>query len=199
MASLTIEAIIQESGGKQFDRQGKPGFVPVQVLSESRRYRHETGHRGGCGCGSRVGRAMRCKTDREYNLRLGNAYQTKLDTRFGGAHRGLWLAYNAGPRESTRSDDKPWRSIGCAHAAKTRDYIEKIEGVDVGRSREREESFADGILEGLAAGPKEPYKVDAPTAGEAKRFGPDGETMFAVANPGIDRRSADLQSAPTGR
>ncbi len=57
----------------------------------------------------------------------------------------------------------------------------------------REASFSAGIQAGLEE--KEPYSVGAPTAGEAKRLGPNGETMFGVANPGSIDESGIAVSA----
>lgn len=118
---LPASQIMQESGGKQLDKQGKPltskaGAVGIaQVMPK-------TGPEAAALAGLPWDE-QRYRYDSDYNLALGDAYQGMLNERFKSTPGAAKAAYNAGPTrvEKLIAQHGPnWR----AHLpAETQEYI----------------------------------------------------------------------------
>ena len=119
--------IRQESGGKQFDRNGRPltssaGAIGIaQVMPKTA---PEAARLAGLPFDDK-----RYRTDPEYNLALGKAYYEKQLADFGGDEKLAAAAYNAGPGAVRRALQKGGPNGWINNVpAETRDYVKSVFG-----------------------------------------------------------------------
>jgi hypothetical protein len=119
--------IRQESGGKQFDRNGRPltssaGAIGIaQVMPKTA---PEAARLAGLPFDDK-----RYRTDPEYNLALGKAYYEKQLADFGGDERLAAAAYNAGPGAVRRALQKGGPNGWINNVpAETRNYVKSVFG-----------------------------------------------------------------------
>lgn len=119
--------IKQESGGKQFDRNGRPltssaGAIGIaQVMPKTA---PEAARLAGLPFDDK-----RYRTDPEYNLALGKAYYEKQLADFGGDERLAAAAYNAGPGAVRRALQKGGPNGWINNVpAETRNYVKSVFG-----------------------------------------------------------------------
>ena len=119
--------IKQESGGKQFDRSGRPltssaGAIGIaQVMPKTA---PEAARLAGLPFDDK-----RYRTDPEYNLALGKAYYEKQLADFGGDERLAAAAYNAGPGAVRRALAKGGPDGWINNVPReTRDYVAAVTG-----------------------------------------------------------------------
>jgi hypothetical protein len=119
--------IRQESGGKQFDRNGRPltssaGAIGIaQVMPKTA---PEAARLAGLPFDDK-----RYRTDPEYNLALGKAYYEKQLADFGGDERLAAAAYNAGPGAVRRALQKGGPDGWINNVpAETRNYVKSVFG-----------------------------------------------------------------------
>jgi hypothetical protein len=159
--NLTELQIGVESGGKQFDpKTGQPlrskkGATGVAQVMPA------TGPEAARDAGLPWD-PERFKNDRDYNMRLGDAYQGKLDRRFGKGTIAATAAYNAGPTKVANLQKKYGADWAKYLPQETKDYIKNIKGVDVGNA-----SGGDGDRIMGELGLKD-YKVGEPGSNEAE-------------------------------
>jgi hypothetical protein len=119
--------IKQESGGKQFDRNGRPltssaGAIGIaQVMPKTA---PEAARLAGLAFDDN-----RYRTDPEYNLALGKAYYEKQLADFGGDEKLAAAAYNAGPGAVRRALQKGGPDGWINNVpAETRNYVKAVFG-----------------------------------------------------------------------
>jgi hypothetical protein len=119
--------IKQESGGKQFDRSGRPltssaGAIGIaQVMPKTA---PEAARLAGLPFDDK-----RYRTDPEYNLALGKAYYEKQLADFGGDEKLAAAAYNAGPGAVRRALQKGGPDGWINNVpAETRNYVKAVFG-----------------------------------------------------------------------
>jgi hypothetical protein len=117
--------IKQESGGKQFDRSGRPltssaGAIGIaQVMPKTA---PEAARLAGLPFDDK-----RYRTDPEYNLALGKAYYEKQLADFGGDEKLAAAAYNAGPGAVRRALQKGGPDGWINNVpAETRNYVKAV-------------------------------------------------------------------------
>jgi hypothetical protein len=168
---LNLEAlqIGLESGGKQLDKNGKPLTSPAgaigvaQVMPATAR---ETAAKHNIPWDEN-----KYKTDRDYNMRLGDLYQGDLNDEFGRGSVAATAAYNAGP---TRV-----RKLLAAHGSdfakhlppETKHYLKVTKGIDVGSEYGDGSAYypGRGLLDSTASAlgiPMKDYQVGQPKPNE---------------------------------
>jgi hypothetical protein len=120
--------IKQESGGKQFDRSGRPltssaGAIGIaQIMPKTA---PEAARLAGLPYDK-----TRLENDKEYNRALGEAYYKKQLTDFNGDERLAAAAYNAGPGAVRRALAKGGPDGWINNVPReTRDYVAAVTGV----------------------------------------------------------------------
>lgn len=178
--NLTALQIGVESGGRQFDDSGKPLRSPKGAVGIGQ-VMPETGPEAARLAGLPWD-PKRFENDREYNLRLADAYQGHLNTRFDGDRLAAVAAYNAGPTRVAKLRDK-YGSVWATHLPnETKEYVKKILGVDVNSQDDSyyKGDFVSGVLDALNI-PTHDYKVKEPTSGENANVAKGGN--FPISNP----------------
>ena len=180
--------IKQESGGKQFDRSGRPltssaGAIGIaQVMPKTA---PEAARLAGLAFDDK-----RYRTDPEYNLALGKAYYEKQLADFGGDEKLAAAAYNAGPGAVRRALQKGGPDGWINNVpAETRNYVKSV--------------FGGGQTAGTPTGGGEPpivIKGSAPakarSAAEAAKAKYDSTIAVAkrlLANPALDGILGNIQ------
>lgn len=180
---LSTRQVNQESGGKQFDRNGNPltskkGAIGVaQIMPET-----------GPEAAKLAGVAWdenRYKTDAAYNRKLGDAYMDAQRKRFNGDEVAATAAYNAGPTRVAKLQARHGANWQQHLPAETKDYLQRILGVAVPSAKPGLGQSLEGIVANLAVRP-EPYKVGDPTKGETANYSDSKGQVNAISGNGID-------------
>jgi hypothetical protein len=121
--------IADESGGHQFDQQGKPltsskGAIGIAQVMPA------TGPQAAQLAGVPWDE-NRYKNDRDYNLQIGDAYQGHLNTIFNGHQLAATAAYNAGPTRVLRLKQQYGDNWASYLPPETKQYVKKVLGVNV--------------------------------------------------------------------
>lgn len=179
--NLAALQIGMESGGQQFGKDGKPLTSPKGAVGVAQ-VMPGTGPEAAALAGLPWDE-KRYKNDRDYNMRLGDAYQGHLNKIFNGHELAATAAYNAGPTRVLRLRQQYGDSWAEHLPDETKQYVKRILGVDVGGKKD----FASGILSSLGITPHGPYEVGKPgsneTASESGNF-----PIMAPGNEGTQRQ-----------
>lgn len=164
--NLTSLQIGMESGGQQFDKQGRPLRSPKGATGVAQ-VMPSTGPEAAKLAGLPWD-PKRFENDRDYNMRLGDAYQGMLDKRFGKGTPAALAAYNAGPNRVAKLIKKHGDNWQAHLPAETKKYVRGIMGkapTSAQGSGSRAARFAMDIAENLGVSMEE-FSVDAPRQGE---------------------------------
>lgn len=159
---LSPAQIADESGGHQFDLQGRPLTSPkgaigvAQVLPDTAREvaaRHNV-----------TWDENRFHNNPDYNMYLGDLYQGDLHDQFKGDKLAATAAYNAGPGRVSRLQQQYGDQWASYLPPETKKYVKNVLGVNVDK-RSGVSADIKGIGENLGI-PLYDGTPGAPTAGE---------------------------------
>lgn len=183
--------IKQESGGKQFDRNGRPltssaGAIGIaQIMPKTA---PEAARLAGLPYDKN-----RLENDKDYNLALGEAYYKKQLADFGGDERLAAAAYNAGPGAVRRALAKGGPDGWINNVPReTRNYVAAVTGSDNRQTAAAGTGEPPIIIAGSGA------KAKPSTEGE-RRFGTISRQMRTNLKGAVEILQTNPESIrPTG-